>query len=283
MKKKSVWLVLTVVALVMAISLTACFKKDNEEVEQNNIQLSETVIFEENANSFSLKAETAQTEVIEKEITITPYQSGVIKIKKSVSSGELYVDIMNRKGYDLLNSSILDEEEVIDIPEGAGTYQVRFDMEDFIGSCEVTWEVKDIYSEKDFASALGYELKYIPEKFSYKNENGRETFTLKSQNQSDTELYFSVYMVDAVNKETERTKLKERSTVSSDCKFDEGTLLGEYAIFPQDNNTEIMNFMFDLNDGRLLVIETLQYKDLSGGSSANAYIEGLISSFSYEQ
>ena len=90
-------------------------------------------------------------------------------------------------------------------------------------------------------------------------------------------------MVDAVNKETERTKLKERSTVSSDCKFDEGTLLGEYAIFPQDNNTEIMNFMFDLNDGRLLVIETLQYKDLSGGSSANAYIEGLISSFSYEQ
>ncbi|MBQ8300072.1 MAG: hypothetical protein IJX99_09550 [Clostridia bacterium] len=283
MKKKSVWLVLAVVALVMVITLSACTKNKNGDGEQNNGEPSQVVIFEENANSFNLKAEVSQNEMIEKEIKILPSQSGTIKIKKTVSSGDLYVDVSPTGSFESLVSSNLNDEEVINIPEGAGTYQVRFNLNDFIGSCEFSWEVKDVYTEEDFVSAQGYEFSYIPEKFSYTNEDGIETFTLKSANQNAAELYFSVYKVDAAGKDAEKTRLKERATASSDCIFDEGALLGEYARFPQENGTEIMNFMFDLEDGSLLVIETLQFDEMAGNASANAYIKGLISSFSLDK
>lgn len=283
MKKRIVWLVLVVAALVMILTLSGCVKENGENKVQNNDGLSQVVIFEESDNSFSLKAEIPQTEVIEKEITITHYQSGTIKIKKNVSSGNLHVSIMNREYLDSLNSSLIQDEEVINISKGAGTYQIRFDLRDFVGSCDVSWEIKNEYSEEYFASAQGFGLRYIPEKFSYTNENGRETFTLRSDSQSDAELYFSVYTVDAAGKDAEKTRLKEGATASSDSVFDNGALLGEYARFPQDNGTEIINFMFDLKDGRLLVIETLQFDEMYGEASDNEYIKGLISSFSYEQ
>lgn len=283
MKKKSVYVVFTVVALALAVSLCACKKKEGDM--GNNKELSQILVVNDGGNNVSVRADVPQTEIIERAFEISPFQSGTITIRKNVSEGDLFIDIIPKDSYTMLDgvAGATENEEIINVPEGAGSYQVRIDAENFVGSCEVIWESKDIYTEEDFASALGYNLKYVPEKFNYKNENGKETFALKSNNENEAELYFSVYMVDAANKETEKTRLKEGAEVSSDCIFDEGKLLGDYATFPQDNGTEIMRFLFDLNDGRMLVIETLQYDEMGGNAAANAYIKGLISSFSYEQ
>lgn len=126
-----------------------------------------------------------------------------------------------------------------------------------------------------YTSTNGYELRYDPNNFSIKYENGIEKFVHRTE-----DAYLKIYIVDSSEVEKTKESIKENSNRQGECSFANGSLVGYYTEENQDNNKIKRNFMFDLNNKNMLVIEAKMFasteKDKVVNEQINMMIETII-------
>ena len=143
---------------------------------------------------------------------------------------------------------------------------------------EIIVPVKD--NTELYISTNGYELKYDPNNFSIKYENGIENFIHKTE-----DVYLKIYIVDEVDVEKKKEQMNEGTYKRGECTFADGSLVGYYTEenLPEekDNNKVKRNFMFDLSNKNLLVIETKMFANTEKDKSINNQINMMIETIKF--
>ena len=132
-----------------------------------------------------------------------------------------------------------------------------------------------------YISTNGYTLKYNPDAFLVKYENGVESFIHKTE-----DLYLKIYVVEEVEVEKKKEQMNEASIKQGECSFADGNLVGYYTIEnlldETDKNKVKRNFMFDLANKNMLVIETKMFASTEKDRLENNQINMMIDTIKFQ-
>ena len=137
------------------------------------------------------------------------------------------------------------------------------------------------YENELYVSTNGYELRYNPNNFSINYEGGFEEFTHKTE-----DLYMRMYIVPASDAEVTKETIKEGLGMQGECSFSNGTLNGFYTeeLLKEENdqNKVKRNFVFDLDNKDVLIIETKMYASTEKNKTANEQINLMMDTIKFE-
>ena len=132
-----------------------------------------------------------------------------------------------------------------------------------------------------YMSTNGYELRYNPNDFLIKYEEGMESFIHRTE-----DAYLKIYIVNEADVEKKKEQMNEASTRKGECSFANGSLVGYYTEDnlqeEKDNNKVKRNFMFDLSNKNMLVIETKMFVNTEKDKLINNQINMMIETIKFQ-
>lgn len=128
-----------------------------------------------------------------------------------------------------------------------------------------------------YTSTKGYEIRYDPNKFQLKYEDGKEKFICIDSNE---EIYLLVDVMDDDNTEAIKNSIIENAEVSGTCELSNLNLTGIYA---ENEKDEIINqkLIFDLAENKLMIIEMNKYNRNNDINSVNEHIIEMLKTIKY--
>ena len=143
----------------------------------------------------------------------------------------------------------------------------------------VSTEISTRENTELYTSTKGYELKYNPDNFSISYENNTERFIHKTE-----DVYMDISIIPAIEAEVKKNTIKDSIGMHGECTFSEGTLNGFYVELESDEENKIKrNFIFDLPDKSILMIETKLYESTEKNKNANEEINKMIDTIKFKQ
>lgn len=268
MNKRKIIIVLAIIIFIIVLfGVIGCSKKENSNLE--NMQVENN--YQETETSINFVSRNPSTEIRSKTITISPFQSAKILINKEVESGDIYIDIIESHTSQKKDIST----GLIEIEEGFGEYTIQIDTKEFIGYCDISWEISDNKKAELYTSTKGYELKYDPNKFKFEIIEGKDKFTFL---EDENDIYFMVEAIESDNIKEIKDNLIATAESTGNCRITESNLEGIYTE-NKNENMKKQHLIFEVNEKKLIVIEINMYANTEGTVLPNLYIKNMIKTF----
>lgn len=140
----------------------------------------------------------------------------------------------------------------------------------------ITEEKEETLTEL-YTSTKGYEIRYDPNKFQFKYEDGKDKFIYID---SGEPIYLSIDVVISDDIQTIKNSITENAEVSGKCELSNLNLTG---IYVENKKEEIVNqkLIFDLTETKLMIIEMNKYNKNNDLNFVNKHMFDMVKTIKY--